>query len=139
MAPSASKKSAIWKVSVAIYRPHSGNHMHWAPHLHGGDDHHIFEVVGEQPAFVRNDMEVDPKNTIRLEMDIELTKISENNVEEFKRVVRKTKVDDDTVHWNCQDYVLEALENLEMECIVDEDVDYQVAKTILKGELGPMV
>jgi hypothetical protein len=34
-----------------------------------------------------------------------------------------------TVHWNCQDYVLEAIDGLHEEYIIDqEDEDYEIGK-----------
>jgi hypothetical protein len=35
--------------------------------------------------------------------------------------LKAVKVDNDTLHWNCQDYVMEILEGLEEGCVVDLD------------------
>jgi hypothetical protein len=37
--------------------------------------------------------------------------------------LKAVKVDNDTLHWNCQDYVMEILERLEEECVIDLDSD----------------
>lgn len=39
------------------------------------------------------------------------------------------KVDNETALWNCQDYVIEAIDGLYDECIIDEeDKDYKKGK-----------
>lgn len=41
----------------------------------------------------------------------------------------KVKVDNETAYWNCQDYVIEAIDELYDNCIVDEkDKNYKKKK-----------
>ncbi len=35
--------------------------------------------------------------------------------------IGKARVDNQTVHWNCQDYVIEIVDKLVEECIIEED------------------
>ena len=54
--------------------------------------------------------------------------------------MRNRAVDNTTVEWNCQDYVLEPLEELCEECVLDED-DEDYEKGIRKAKrkyFGPV-
>lgn len=47
-------------------------------------------------------------------------------------------VDNETVHWNGQEYVLEALDGLYDECVIDEDdEDYELGRERTDMYFGP--
>jgi hypothetical protein len=49
-------------------------------------------------------------------------------------------VDNETTEWDCQDYVLEILDNLEEEFVLDsDDEDYIDARQTLKDKRGAIV
>lgn len=51
----------------------------------------------------------------------------------MQNVARITKIDNETVEWDFQEYVLDMLKTLEEECVVDEnDGTYKDAKKKLK-------
>lgn len=50
------------------------------------------------------------------------------------QVVRETELSNDVAHWNCQNFVLDVLENLNDEGLL-EDYEYQEAKDKLEGIL----
>ena len=55
-------------------------------------------------------------------------------------IVEKATVDNETTLWNCQDYVLEIIEELEKKCIIDhEEESYQKAIKYLEKQYGPMI
>lgn len=57
-----------------------------------------------------------------------------------QNIAATTKIENDIVNWDCQDYVLEMLEKLEEECIVEvEDETYKDAKKELMEKFGPRV
>ena len=47
--------------------------------------------------------------------------MAERDLEAIKKVIAGTEVDNETLEWDCQDYVLEILDNLEVECLIDDD------------------
>ncbi|THZ71404.1 hypothetical protein D6C85_05313 [Aureobasidium pullulans] len=102
---------------IAIYKPLGGNYYHWALHLQTPHPL-IFETSHETPeTSSRRD---------RLVESIHVGDINTVDVEQLKEKINIQHVDNETVEWNCQDYVLEALESLVEECIVDGDDEVYV-------------
>lgn len=62
-----------------------------------------------------------PESTNRHVESIGVGDVNDGDVPEFYSIMSKVEVDNDTLDWNCQDYVLEALEELAEECVLDED------------------
>ena len=58
---------------------------------------------------------------------------------ELRKKMDEVEVDNETVHWNCQDYVIEAIDHLREECIIDEDdEDYERGrKDAVENHYGP--
>ncbi|RMZ87603.1 hypothetical protein DV736_g5176, partial [Chaetothyriales sp. CBS 134916] len=55
-------------------------------------------------------------------------------------VAQTTEIDNETVEWDCQEYVLDMLEILEKACVVDDDEEtYKDAKKELKKKRGAVV
>lgn len=120
------------QVYIAVYRPRNGNYHHWALYVKSTPSR-IFEVTGSHPDFMRNVVESKPESTNRHVESIEVGDVSEGDMCEFNSIMRRVEVDNDTVDWNCQDYVLEALEALAEECVLDED-DENYGKGIRKAK-----
>lgn len=108
------------KVYIAIYKPRSGNYYHWALYVKSKPPR-IFEVTGSHPDFERNIVESKPESTNRHVESIEVGDVNEGDMKEFRTIMNKVEVDNDTVDWNCQDFVLESLDALTEECVLDED------------------
>lgn len=108
------------KTYIAVYRPRSGNYYHWALYVKSTPSR-IFEVTGSHPDFARNIVESKPESTNRHVESIGVGDINEGDMREFYSIMSKVEIDNDTVDWNCQDFVLEALEALTEECVLDED------------------
>ncbi|GKZ59209.1 hypothetical protein AnigIFM49718_005071 [Aspergillus niger] len=105
-------------VAVAIYHPRYGNFQHWALHLHSDTEDLIFEV--DESLFV--------------------CQIGSPDIPTVKNVVDATPVDNETLEWDCQDYVLDILEGCEREAVLeDEDADYAEAMEILRSRRGPIL
>jgi hypothetical protein len=69
---------------------------------------------------------------------IDLGEFANRDLEEFKKAVEATAVDNETVEWDCQDYVLEILDKLGEECIIDEeDRTYKKQRRKLESKRGP--
>jgi len=70
-----------------------------------------------------------PQATSQHRKNILVATIRDQDVEELKTYMTKVKIDNETAHWNCQDYVIEAIDGLYDECIIDEkDKDYKKGK-----------
>lgn len=128
------------KLSVAMYKPAEGNHLHWALHLEDGPEHSIYEVVGEHPHFKTNVItDKRPEHTIRHQRSIFVYEINSADLPGFRAAISSVEPDNGVSHWNCQDYVIEALDHLEEECIIDgDDEAYIKAKTEVKRYFGPL-
>lgn len=72
----------------------------------------IFEVTGSHPNLERNVVNGKPQSTSRHRKNILVATIRDQDVEELKTYMTKPKVDNETAHWNCQDYVIEAIDGL---------------------------
>ncbi|KAM0714519.1 hypothetical protein Q7P37_009815 [Cladosporium fusiforme] len=120
------------KVYIAVYRPRDGNYYHWALYVKSTPSK-IFEVTGSHPNFERNIVQAKPESTNRHVENIEVGDVSEGDMSEFYSIMRRVEVDNETVDWNCQDYVVEALEALVEECVIDED-DEDYKKGIRKAK-----
>jgi hypothetical protein len=120
------------KVYIAIFSPHYGNFLHWSIFIQT-EQPLILEVEGEHPNFTPNIMNSSPDMDARHIKNIEVGEVREDEMSQVRSVIKATHVDNETVEWNCQDYVLEALEKLAEECLLDEeDEQYQKAIRIAK-------
>ena len=126
------------KLYAVFYRPRYGNYDHWALYLKvGRDDHHIFQVLGEHPNFVKNTARTQPQRSRSFRDAIFLADLNAGDIEQLMDVVKRTPVDNEVSGWDCQEYVLDILQELESECIVDEvDEEYKEAKAEVKGRRG---
>ena len=62
------------------------------------------------------------------------------NVEIVKQTAGTVPVDNETVEWDCQGYVLDILDNLADEFILDPgDEDYRDSREILEGKRGAIL
>ena len=123
---------------VAMYKPPRGNYLHWALYLQDGLEDIIYEVVGENPRFETNVITgKKPEQSTRYQRSIFIYEINPADVQSLKDKVSSVKLQNDVVHWNCQDYVMETLDLLEEECIIDgEDKSYIKTKEKLKKHFG---
>ena len=122
-----------------MYTPVEGNYEHWALYLENGSEHTIYEVTGETPSFKTNVVNTEPKSTRRHKRNIFIADILPTDLPEFHEAVKIVKPDNSTVHWNCQDYVLEIIDQLEENMVVNkDDGEYQDAMKEVKSYFGPL-
>lgn len=128
------------KLYIAIYKARGGNYKHWALFLLSGSETTVYEVSGEHGTFAKNTIQTNPGNSNRHERNIQVATINDSEIPDFKKVVREANVDNETVEWNCQDYVIEILEELHKECIIDdEDEHYEKGVRLAKkNHYGPL-
>ncbi|GCB26962.1 hypothetical protein AAWM_09847 [Aspergillus awamori] len=127
-------------VAVAIYHPRYGNFQHWALHLHSDTEDLIFEVDGEHPCFQKVVSNGLPSDNLGFIESLFVCQIGSPDIPTVKDVVDATPVDNETLEWDCQDYVLDILEGCEREAVLeDEDADYAEAMEILRSRRGPIL
>ncbi|KAF5856677.1 hypothetical protein ETB97_007034 [Aspergillus alliaceus] len=111
---------------VAIYHPRYGNYQHWALHLHTATEDLIFEVDGEHPSFQKMTSHGKPSDSENLIMSLLVSEIGDPDVPTVKAVVDAARVDNETLEWDCQEYVLELLEACEEDAVLDRDDEHYV-------------
>ncbi|KKK24673.1 hypothetical protein P175DRAFT_0498461 [Aspergillus ochraceoroseus IBT 24754] len=125
------------KLYVVFYRPQCGNYHSWAPYVDDEDALMIFEVVGQHPDFQRNVVNAKAEKSKSFLGKEYVAVISKADIEKIKEVASTVPVDNETVEWDCQDYVLEILDKLEDEFILEEyDEDYREARRVLREKKG---
>jgi hypothetical protein len=66
--------------------------------------------------------------------------ISDSDIQRVKDTAKSVPVDNETVEWDCQDYVLEMLDQLQEDYVLDEeDEDYQEARKELRSKRGAII
>ncbi|PYI00588.1 hypothetical protein BO78DRAFT_39566 [Aspergillus sclerotiicarbonarius CBS 121057] len=127
-------------LTVAIYHPRYGNFQHWALHLHSDTEDLIFEVDGEHPSFQKAMSCGIPSDNLTFIESVFVCQIGSPDIPTVKAIVDATLVDNETLEWDCQDYVLDILEGCEEEAVLDEeDADYAEAMEILRSRRGPIL
>lgn len=127
-------------LAVAICHPRYGNFQHWALHLHASDQDYIFEVDGEHPTFQKVTSSGKPSDSDTFIKSIFVSEVGDPDIPTIKAIVDAAHVDNETLEWDCQEYVLDILEACEQEAVLDEDdVYYMEAKEALKRKRGPMI
>ncbi|KAE8382904.1 hypothetical protein BDV26DRAFT_211224 [Aspergillus bertholletiae] len=128
------------KLYVVFYRPRYGNYQHWALYVDEESNGTIFEVTGQHPSFQRNVVHARPDSSKSYLDKLYIGTLSPDDLKHVAKAAEETGVDNDTLEWDCQDYVLEMLDKLEEEFILEsDDEDYRVAREKLKGRRGAML
>lgn len=127
---------------IAIYKPLEGNYYHWALHLQTPHPL-VFEVTRSHRSFSPQLSHETPETSSRRDRLVECISAGDIEIvdlEQLKEKINVQHVDNETVEWNCQDYVLEALESLVEECIVDGDYEVYVdgVERTKRKYYGPM-
>ena len=73
-----------------------------------------------------------------------LCEIQPGDVQQLRDIAKEAKVDNETLDWTCQDYVVEILEALEEACIIgfdgeDYDREYAENKEEVMEKYGAMI
>lgn len=128
------------KLYVVFYRPRYGNYQHWGLYLDDEEESLIFEVTGEHPRFERNVVRARPERSRSFLQKLFVAVISKDDIEPIKYVAKTVPVDNETVEWDCQEYVLDLLDKLEDEFILEkDDEDYRDARETLMEKRGAIV
>ncbi|KAF7592441.1 hypothetical protein BBP40_000289 [Aspergillus hancockii] len=127
-------------LSVAIYHPRYGNYRHWALYLHTATENLIFEVDGEHPVFQKVTSHGRPSDSDTFIEALFVGEIGGPDIPTVKAVVEAARVDNETLEWDCQEYVIEILEACEREAVFGhDDPDYVECMEYLKEIRGPVL
>nr|KMM68926.1 hypothetical protein CPAG_05249 [Coccidioides posadasii RMSCC 3488] len=97
------------------------------------DQEVIFKVVRLHPNFCPNVMNSRPECSKNFIGKVLIAVLDKDNIQRVHEIVKNIKVDNNTVEWDCQEYVLDILDSLEAEFIMEEDnKDYHEARKKLK-------
>lgn len=137
--------SSKFHLNVLVCMPQFGKHHHWAVQFHNlaTDDGTIFEVQGAHSSYEFSTYQCRPKYyVLRVLQSIRVGQftLSTSALESIAHAIEhQVQVRNDTVEWNCQDYVIEILDMLEEEWWLDvDDKEYMDAKRQLKRMYGPI-
>lgn len=118
--------ATISRLSVVIYIPGLSSMAHWAIYLRIGADgtdfqHMIYQAVGEAGELEFNVLEADPKASARFKSEVEVSYIyGKHSIKEVQKVLEAQAMQNEMANWNCQDWVMEALETLHEDDLVDQ-------------------
>jgi hypothetical protein len=125
-------------VEVILYKAPEQEFRHWALHFDGpGKKHTVYQVNGAQGsfAFQKKELKNDPNKSKKFHDSVAVSDALDD-VKAAEKVMEGVVVDNVTSHWNCQDWVMDALESLKDEDLIPEH-DYDQAVEALKEHTGP--
>ncbi|KAI5980585.1 hypothetical protein EDD15DRAFT_916917 [Pisolithus albus] len=125
------------ELSVVTYAPRAHSMAHWAICLSivKGDQtkHLIYQANGDEGELHLDIREADPRSSRRFSEEILVSDIDdEQAITEIKQSLEKQPMKNDVPTWNCQDWVMEALDDLDTEELL-ESYQYQEAKGKLEA------
>lgn len=131
------------KLYVVIYKPiYGGNYQHWALYIDHELNPLVIEVIGEHPNFeplissVRAE-EFPGRSFLSRHF---LGVVCQDDIPGIIEVVKGVPLDNETVQWDCQDYVLEILDALEEAFYLSgDDEEYSEARVLLGEMRGPVL
>lgn len=125
---------------VAMYQSEHGVYEHWALYLQNNTTDTVYEVVGELPNFKTNVLLKSPSATKRHKRSVFLCDINETDIALFETVLATLIPANSPEGWNCQNYVLDVIEELEEKKVINKgDEAYIEAKKQLNEHFGPLL
>lgn len=132
---------------LSIYHPIWGTCAHWASKVKvGSTDTYYLQIFGEPGTFAFNETRGNDPVIAPHRKDINIWNLeSIADVERVRNVARKMRIDTETVLWNCQDWCMDVIQELEEDLVVgtEEDGDekdlaeWKRLKRSLVKEMGP--
>ena len=126
-------------VEVMLYKASEHEHRHWAIYFEepGKKQYTIYQVTGSAYTFAFDKSELEKKldKSKRFFQAIHVMDALDDS-EEAERVLEQVEIDNKNPSWNCQDWVMAALESLKDEQLIPEH-DYDSAEAQLNDVSGP--
>lgn len=137
---STAQQDRVLAIGVVFYRPKpNSNYAHWALDIHNPITglHHIFQVVGKQHDLQAEEIEWNPRDSSKYIRTIKVGQVQSSRFRALVQVLRGVDVQNEVFHWDCQDYVLEVLEELEDAQFVGGLPNYDLVKSKIEEMRGP--
>ncbi|KAL9622067.1 MAG: hypothetical protein Q9160_003566 [Pyrenula sp. 1 TL-2023] len=135
--PHRSSRLALPRMKLPFQCPQCQDAFSSKRNLNRHTKTHQSIVVDEHPNFEKNVFKSRPENSVRFLRSYQVGTISPADLLAYYGEVDRAKVDNDTAHWNCQDYVIEIVEALLEECVIDEE-DYLGVRESILSHYGPL-
>lgn len=125
---------------VAISKPIWSEYYHWSLDVFKEDEetHWVVEALGEPYSFTASSDDYNPKSLPRSWRNIHVVRLNDVEIEDIQEVVETVSVRNDLSDWNCQSYVIDILDALEVAKVVNVTPDYEDIKTALLTMVGPV-
>ncbi|KAJ9652792.1 hypothetical protein H2198_007974 [Neophaeococcomyces mojaviensis] len=125
---------------LRIYGPIWGNYPHWALVLRVDElTTYYLQIFGEPGTFKFSETQGQDPVIAPHREDINIWELAASDVPRVRKAAESTCIDNDTVMWNCQDWCLEVINELEEDYVVgageDEDEEDATAWKRLKASL----
>jgi len=120
---------------VAVY---TGTvYKHWSIYMDGAleEDKTILHIMGSSGNYRFETRNHDPRRSARLIELLHLSDVAVSKVGAIKEIAQNMTIHNNAPGYNCQDYVLDVLDELESESIIDDkDAGYKTKKKNLKAK-----
>lgn len=123
-------------VHVAFHHD-EGVYKHWGLFMDGptNSDQIVLQIMGSSTNYRFDPITSDPRESDTLEELIHLCDVPVSKMDAIKDAARNAPIHNEYPGYNCQDYVLDLLDDLEDKGIIDKrDKKYQQKKEIVKSK-----
>lgn len=121
---------------VAIYND-GGVYKHWSLFINGPTDAEqtILHIIGSSTRYRFQMRNSDSRKSASLSELIYLCDVSASKIDVIKEAAEKAPIHNQYPGYNCQDYVLELLDDLEAKRIIDgKEANYKKKKEVVKSK-----
>lgn len=128
--------SSTVKLYVAIYKD-EGVYKHWSLFVDGptNAEKTILHIMGSSTRYRFEMRNSDAKSSASLSELISLCDVPVSKVGAVKEAASKAPIHNEYAGYNCQDYVLDLLDDLEAKNIIDgKDAAYKKKKEVVKSK-----
>jgi Family of unknown function (DUF6540) len=126
-------------VQVILYKASEQEHRHWALYFEGPakKQHTVYQANGSAHEFTfdKTELEKSPDKSKRFYLAVHVTDALDDPIA-AEGALEHVEIDNECPHWNCQDWVLAALESLKDAELIPE-YDYHEAEATLMALCGP--
>ena len=114
------------QLEVVFFKLIEGNFDHWALWLHHGPIGYnkLFQVAGDYTEMEAQALDEDPRENVRFYQRIAIGDILHSDIPSLETCVQRVPVQNGVALWDCQDYVLDVLDALEIDGFVGDDQGY---------------
>ncbi|GJP97641.1 hypothetical protein CBS147343_6682 [Aspergillus niger] len=120
---------------VAIFQNHDGVYKHWGLFLDGPTklEKTVFQIMGSSTRYYFEKLNSDARESADLLGLVHLCDVANSHANAIEDAAENMTIHNEAPGYNCQDYVLELLDDLEERGFIDkEDADYRKNRMALE-------